>query len=74
MLPVFSAWLLDVMAENASSSVHEAERWGRVLSGIAVALLIWPTIFARTRGRSITAALLAVVLALVIFVVYQGER
>lgn len=70
----FSAWLLDVMAEHASNDVEHAERWGRLLSGIAVTLLIWPVIFAHTRRWPHTIGLLALVSVLVTFAVYQGEK
>jgi hypothetical protein len=70
----FSAWLLDVMSENASNRVDTAEAWGRLISGFAVALLVWPVIFARTRRWRITVPLLIVVSLAIITAVYQGER
>ena len=70
----FSAWLLDVMSENASNRVDTAEAWGRLISGFAVALLVWPVIFARTRRWRVTVPLLIVVSLAIITAVYQGER
>jgi len=45
----FSAWLLDTLADNPDTkAIHQAENLGRIVSGIAVALAILPSIIVYT--------------------------
>jgi len=60
----FSAQLLDAAGGDVDMrTIHSLEHWGRTLSGVALALLIWGTLFTMAALRTWRRAVLGLVIA-----------
>jgi len=60
----FSAQLLDAAGGDADMrTIHNLEHWGRTLSGVALALLIWGTLFTIAALRTWRRAVLGLIIA-----------
>ena len=71
----FSAWLLDVMASDSSKdTISQVEHYGRLISGFAVALLVWPWVLRATRYLITSIIALTIVTTPIMAAVYFGER
>ncbi len=70
----FNSWLLDKMSESTIYGLDAIEVQGRLLSGFAVALLFWPFLLSRENNRTRAFLTTLGTTALVMTLVYQGER
>lgn len=71
----FSAWLIDVLAADSTpEEIQRVEHYGRLISGFAVALLLWPWVLRATKVSIASIVGLILVTAPIMFVVYHAER
>ncbi len=71
----FGAWLLDIMATNSTAEeISKTEHTGRLLSGFAVALMIWPIFLKKDESWALTTLKIAAITGLVMTVVYHSEK
>lgn len=71
----YSAWLIDVMGTSATAEqISKVEHWGRIISGFAAALLLWPSRLERAHSWVRAFTKLIVITAITMAAVYYAEK